>query len=128
VPEVFSDFLSEPAFSISNATFCFWRLMTDENWKMGNIEYPRVNIDNVVHPRNQDPDGSLALLYMLDGNPATYTTWARNYYECDINLEVVKSIYRHEMLSDDLIMRLNAAAKIEALGADIDEIGYPQKN
>ncbi len=48
----FTDFLSEPAFSLESTTFCIWRKFTDLTWQIGEIEYPKEN----------DPDGMNELL------------------------------------------------------------------
>jgi len=57
VPKVFSTFLSEPAFTISDTTFCIWRTYSDTSWQRGNIQFPDA----------KDPDGSADLLAILDG-------------------------------------------------------------
>src|SRR5919198_763652 len=48
VPSEFQDFLTEPAFSIRDTTFCIWRRHTDPSWQVGEIDYPE----------EDDPDGS----------------------------------------------------------------------
>lgn len=37
VPGVFGDFLSEPAFSMEEATFCLWRTHSDRRWQIGQL-------------------------------------------------------------------------------------------
>jgi len=66
VPDVFRDFLDEPAFTIEDTTFCFWRRSEDSCWRIGNIAYPK----------GPDPDGSDQLLVMLDGKPEAYREFA----------------------------------------------------
>ena len=53
VPSEFQSFLQEPAFSITEATFCIWRRSDDEAWKIGEIDYPE---------GENDPDGSDQML------------------------------------------------------------------
>jgi hypothetical protein len=115
VPDEFKDFLSEPAFSIEDATFCIWRKYTDSSWQVGSIDYPEVN----------DPDGSEDLLFILDGQPSTYKEFAEGYYEKEVDLSAVEHIYRHKPLTFEIVAALNANVSLEELKADIEEIGYP---
>jgi hypothetical protein len=52
VPAIFGGFLSEPAFSMDETTFCIWRTFEDFAWNSGPIDYPD----------GDDPDGSGNLL------------------------------------------------------------------
>jgi hypothetical protein len=115
VPPAFAAALKEPAFSMEDTTFCVWRLSADETWQRGRIEFPP----------GADPDGSQALLSILDGEPKTYQAWAEDYYEQRVSLAAVKQIYAHEPLTDELVERLNAEITVKELAADIQEIGYP---
>ena len=114
VPQVFASFLSEPAFEREATTFCIWREHADTAWRRGNI----------VFPMREDPDGSADLLAILDNDPRTYQAWAEEYYEHDINLAAIQSIYRHEPVTDALIKSLNAEMSLQALEEDLAEIGY----
>jgi hypothetical protein len=115
VPDEFKDFLSEPAFSIEDTTFCIWRSHSDSSWQVGKIDYPEVD----------DPDGSEDLLYMLDAKPSTYKEFAEEYYERAIDLAAVEYAYHHKPLTDEIIQMLNADVSKEDLKSDIEEIGYP---
>lgn len=115
VPSEFGDFLSEPAFSISETTFCIWRRTEDESWQTGQIQYPE----------DADPDGSEDLLFILDGDPETYREFAEQYYECEVDLESVISIYDHQPLTPGLVKKLNPEASLESLTSDLEQIGYP---
>ena len=117
LPKLFHDiFLDEPAFDTANSTFCLWRLTTDNRWHRGPVRLPP----------GDDPDGSAELLDILAGDPTQYVRFAAEYYERDIAVEDVSSIYRHERLSSALVQRLNPAVSLDALTADADEIGYPE--
>jgi hypothetical protein len=116
VPTAFSGFLSEPAFSIEDTTFCIWRTYDDSSWQRGDIQFPE----------GDDPDGSEDLLSILDGDPTTYQEWAESYYEQPISLAAVKDIYNHRPLTRDLLAALNPALSLEELMPDIEGIGYPQ--
>jgi hypothetical protein len=111
-----SIFLEEPAFDTANSTFCLWRQTTDNRWHRGPVRLPP----------GDDPDGSAELLDILAGDPQQYVRFAADYYERDIAVEDVASIYRHERLTADRVRRLNPDVSLGALAEDADEIGYPE--
>jgi len=114
VPTSFVSFLAEPAFSLSDTTFCIWRTPTDSAWQHGKITFP-----------NEDgADGSADLLAILDGNPASYRNWAEEYYERPIDLAAVTHIYEHRALTEAIIQQLNPDISLADLTEDITEIGY----
>ena len=108
-------FLTEPAFSMKDTTFCLWRRNQDPSWHVGDIKYPD----------EADPDGSEYLLFILDGDPKTYQQFAEEYYERAVDLGTVVSIYAQLPLTSQMIQRLNAEVILEDLKADLDEIDYP---
>ena len=114
-PSEFKDFLSEPAFSLEATTFCIWRKFTDSTWQIGEIEYPNGN----------DPDGMEELLFILDGKPETYKDFAEEYYEQEISISSIKSLYEHRILTNELVRTLKKDIPIKDLQKDINEIGYP---
>ena len=115
VPAEFGKFLTEPAFSMSETTFCIWRRTEDESWQTGQIEYPE----------DDDPDGSEGLLFILDGEPRTYHEFAEEYYERAIDLQSVTSIYEHRPLTSEIVKKLNPEVSLESLRSDVEEIDYP---
>jgi hypothetical protein len=115
VPDEFKDFLSEPAFSIKDTTFCVWRKYTDSSWQVGRIDYPE----------GDDPDGSEELLSILDGQPSSYKGFAEEYYEREVELSAVGHVYQHKPLTSEIVAALNADISLGELKADIEEIGYP---
>lgn len=115
VPEEFSSALSEPAFSMDDITFSFWRRYSDQAWSHGSSEFPE----------GDDPDGSESLLALLDGNPATYREFAEEYYEIKIPLNPIQHIYKHLPLTADLVSSLNADLSLQDLAEDLREIDYP---
>jgi hypothetical protein len=115
VPNEFREFVTEPAFSMAETTFCIWRRNLDQSWQVGQIEYPE----------EDDPDGSEDLLFILDGEPATYREFAEQYYERAIYLSAVTHIYEQKSLTSDILEMLNAEVVLENLKSDLEEIGYP---
>lgn len=116
VPDEFEDGLNEPAFSMEDTTFCVWRRYSDPNWQCGPVAFPE---------GKNDPDGSAELLSPLDGKSASYRSWAEDYYERDVPLSAVRHIYAHRPLTSRVVKQLNPEITLEALEADVDEIGYP---
>lgn len=118
VPPQFESSLKEPAFHMEDTTFCIWCLTSDSAWSCGAIEYP---------PDEEDPDGSLWMLSALDGNPATYQEFAKDYFELDVPLEAIERVFAHEPLSLDLLRVLPSSRNIKDVIKDAEEIGYPIK-
>lgn len=116
VPDEFQSFLSEPAFSIQETTFCIWRKYLDSLWQAGRIDYPD----------EDDPDGSEHMLSILDGRPSTYKDFAESYYEKSLNLDAIEHLYRHEALTDKIVAQLNDGITLESLVPDIEQIAYPK--
>ena len=120
VPNEFSDFLNEPAFSIESTTFCIWRRYSDSTWQVGDIVYPEGE-----DPEEDDPDGSEYLLSILDGKTETYQDFAAEYFEKDIPLAAIQHIYEYKPLTDSVISKLNNEVSKSDLQNDIEEIGFP---
>lgn len=112
VPRDFSSFLSEPAFSMQHATFCYWRRASDLSWSMVNSALTE--------------DGSDDLLELLVSGPSGYRDWAEEYYEVSVSLQAVAALFSHQPLSDSLVHELNQKADIEVAFLDASEIGYPR--
>jgi hypothetical protein len=117
VPPEFADCLSEPAFCMSDTTFCIWRRFGDPAWQRGKIRFPQ----------GADPDGSALLLSPLDGEPRTYKKWADDYYETDTDLAAVGHVYGHLPLTREVVRVLNPEVTLDDLAADVEEIGYPRR-
>lgn len=118
VPEAFGDCLSEPAFSMDETTFCIWCMNEDVKWSRGPVDFPS----------SDDPDGSEELLSVLDGNQENYACWATDYYETDVPLNAVRSIYDHGSLTPEIVRSLNTEVDIAELRNDAIEIGYQAIN
>ncbi len=118
VPNEFAPALSEPAFSMSDVTFCIWSRYGDDAWSHGPIDFPG----------GEDPDGSCDLLSILDGRPESYARFAATYYESSMPLESVRYVYRHQPLTEAILSTLNANVTLDLLADDLAEIGYATKN
>jgi hypothetical protein len=115
VPKAFAESLTQPAFSMEDTTFCVWRLTGDPVWSCGEIRFPE----------GDDPDGSGWLLGYYDGKPETYRKYAADYFRKDVPLPIVRAVYAHEPLTEEMVTVLNPEMTPEELAADLEEIGYP---
>lgn len=118
VPSVFDSALTEPAFSMTDATFAIWRLNDDDAWQCGSIDYPD-------HPYG---DGSEELLSILDGQPDSYVNWSQDYYETNVDAGSVQHRYSQMPLNNDIVKSLNPDATIGKLNNCLVQIGYPGVN
>jgi len=49
---------------------------------------------------------------------------SQEYYERDIPLFAIENIYKHQLLTDEIIASLNPDVSFADLKADIENIGY----
>ncbi len=115
IPDEFSEAKKEPAFSMDDISFCFWRRKIDSVWDHGPISFPEGN----------DPDGSEFLLECMDGDVASYKNYAKEYYEQDIPLKAIQHVYTHLPLTEKIVNMLNPNISLSALIDELSEIGYP---
>ncbi|MFB7719846.1 hypothetical protein [Nocardia sp. NPDC056100] len=121
VPDAFTPFVTEPAFSDQNKvpvlTVCLWRAATDDRWQHGVIEFPL---------GSGDLDGSAELFQLLvDRSPEAFQRFAEDYYEVDVDLNVVRAVYDLRPLDQGLVSSLNAELTLADLADDLAAIGYP---
>ena len=114
VPDEFHSFLTEPAFSIEDTTFCIWRKYTDSAWQVGEIDYPE----------DEEADGSEYFLSILNGDPHVYKEFAEEYYEQNIDISAIEHIYKHQPLTEEFLASLNKDIGLDDLHDDREEIGY----
>ncbi len=121
-PEFLHFLETEPIPSLGT-TLCLWRKYNDLEWQ---------TVDN---QRFTDKlfETSMDLLFMLDGNPATYREWAVEYYEdefsCNLDnlpLQWVEEIYKHTPITQKMVKQLNPHFEDwEDLLDELEEIAYP---
>lgn len=120
LPNEFHHFIFEEPVKNSGTTFCIWRKPYDSKWHVGDIEYSE----------DEDLDGSLDLLYIFDGNPGTYKSWAEEYFEemfldRELELDLIESIYNGELITKELVMKINPErSDLTQLKLDLTQIGY----
>jgi len=115
VPNEFADFLTEPAFSINDTTFCLWRRYSDSKWQTGDVKYPA----------DDDPDGAEDLLGLLTGGVCDYQEFAQSYFEKALPLSAIEYVYQQRPLTNEFVALLNPEIDLASLRDDIEEINYP---
>lgn len=113
VPPSFSSFLSEPAFSMGDASFCYWRSAGAAEWSKVSTEHP------------ESDDGSSALLALLIDSAESYVEFASNYFEKNISVEVVRYVYSLQRIDERLVSSVNSGLAIADALTMAREIGYP---
>ena len=113
LPHELREISREPAFSPDSVTFCIWCPVNQSTWSSSAAVLPD-GID----------DGSAGLLSMLDGKPETYWAWAREYYDRDIPMHAVESVYQGRPLTEELVAALNSQQSLGSLHSQVIRIGY----
>ena len=112
VPKEFIEASLEPAFTPQDVSFCCWRTATDTEWR------------NAV-PDSALDKSSFDLIQSLDGEETSYDKFSAEYFENDLNIEHIASVYRHTPMTKELAAAINPAIDYSKLAEDLNEIGYP---
>ncbi len=125
LPDVFAEFLTEPAFlgfdGMFAATFCMWRQNHDTHWQTGPVDYTSVQ-------DHSDPDGAHDLLGLLtDPTPESYRDFAAAYFGAQTDPAAVAHVFGLRPLTQEVVGRLNAELALDELAADVELAGYPTR-
>lgn len=97
-------------------TVCLWRESSSPLWHYG------VPVD----PRLQGEDGGASWLFEeLDGDPASYASFAAEYFEAELDLADVEAVFRQTPLQRELAERLNSQADYTLVRDEVSPLGYP---
>ncbi|GJI95301.1 hypothetical protein RugamoR57_20190 [Duganella caerulea] len=113
VPPSFSSFLSESAFSMDDATFCYWQSVGASEWSKVSAKAPELD------------DGSTALLALLIDPAEPYVEFANDYFEKNISVELVRCVYSLHPIDERLVSSANSGLAIADALTTAREIGYP---
>lgn len=120
VPDVFRDFVEEPAFmdgDMPMVTFCLSRETRDDRWHTGRIDFP---------DDSDDADGSEWMIRLpVDPRPETFQSFAEDYYERSVDLNAVRHIYEQRPLTRDVVARLNPDASFADVAKEAKDMSYP---
>lgn len=113
VPEALREHVAEPAFTINGVpsiTVCGWRETSAPGWSFG----------EPLDPDLRGEDGGASWLFAeLDGQPATYRAFAKEYYEVEIPLAAVAAVFERHPLTPALVGELNPGADFDAVVAEV---------
>lgn len=114
VPPQYREFLSEPAFSMDEASSIAWFDAVQRTWLLA-----------LPGERGAERRTDTLLGVLASSEPAAYAEWAREYFEVDVALEAVQAVFRHEPLTEELVTSINSEISLEDVMEDVGEIGYP---
>ena len=97
--------LNEPAFRSDESSFVFWWDRDHKTWFA-----------------TPDDKPEYSYLGFLENDWKYYLEWATNYYERDINTDVLKRVYEFQALDEITIKALNQSLTLEDIQEDVEEI------
>ena len=101
----FKNFIEEPAFSVEDSTCLYF--FKGGKWNQYGQSNALINKD----------------FAMLSWRPIDYKNWAESYYDCDLDLEAIQSVFNNQ-LDDSIIGKLKVDLSLGDLREDIEEIGF----
>lgn len=117
LPPDVADFAREPAFRWDSTGFAYFYLPSHGHWCRAN---------DLTDFRALDA-GEDELLRHLSGSPSDFASFAEDYYERAVPVEIVAEVFRHGAMTDRLVSSLNADITLEDIGHELYiEIGYPR--
>jgi len=112
IPKEFGAFLTEPAFSMKEATFIYWH---SNSWQ------------EVISPkRDHRGDGSAYLMQWIIWDEFAHTRWVKEYYDIDIDPTSIAAVFSGQIIDQVLLTKFGFDGDITELTRDLAEIGYPQ--
>lgn len=114
IPSAFLEATTEPAFSTQNVSYCAWRLREASQW------------ESAVKEKDLNPD-IFFLLKDLDGKAETYQSFVADYFEIESEIDLIKSIFEKEPITQKLAASLNPDIDLKALISQLEEIDFPVK-
>lgn len=114
-PPELSEFVQEPAFRWDATAFCyFWQPETGA-WIRANDLTPFAKLDA----------GEAELFVHLTGTAEDYQTYAREYFEREIPIEMVRHIFEHKPIDVSVVAVLNPDTDFDEIEIELcHEIGY----
>ena len=117
IPPELTGFAAEPAFRWNQTGFAYFQRAFSQPWN-------RVNDLSKFAALNS---GESELLRHLSGSPEDYASFATDYYETQVPVEIVAGVFGHEPLTENVVKTLNPSIAIEDIASELyTEIGYPK--
>jgi len=116
LPESFSPFYNETAFSMDQISYCYWHPREDDRWKK--VTHPDATLSNAT-------DGSIEHLALLHESSLLYQEFASEYCEIELALHTIDKVYSFTPLTDQIVKSLNPDLALSDAIEFSKEIGYP---
>lgn len=114
VPVEFTSSLTEPAFDIDSTTFAIWRLGTENQWSIGDIDFPT----------DDYKDGSADLLKPISFSVSDLAGWLSENYETDVDSDIIQSVFDGRRLSNAQMSKLNPSSPIHTIRDAVSATGW----
>jgi hypothetical protein len=117
MPPGLAEFAQEPAFQWDSTGFAYFYLPPKQHWCRANdlIDFSDLNA------------GEDGLLHHLSGSPSDYSSFAEDYYERAVPVDIVADVFRHALITDRLVTSLNPDITLKEIADELYiEIGYPR--
>ncbi len=105
MPDSFSSFKNEVAFSLNHTSYLFWREITDSTW-----QFAPQHLDHYPH------------LELITGTVEAYWQWAQDYYDLEIDFEVLAQVMTTRTISASQLAILNPELSWDDLQEDLQQI------
>lgn len=106
LPKALSELLDDVEVDRELVTFCTWYV--NDAWNIGPIEFP-----------NGEDDGAAYLLETIPYSADDYSKWANDYYEIELNVDVIRSIYEGREIDFDTVRSLNPDRNPDSVLAEL---------
>lgn len=116
IPIELLELLKDESIEVTDVTFCVWISKNDSNWQKGDVIVP--------DDYKEDDDGEGFLLGYIFDDADSWLDWAKDYYEKELPLKCVKTIYEHKDITREVIERINPKRDIDSVIKELKIIRY----
>ena len=114
-PAELRDFASEPAFRWDSTSFCYFWNPTTAAWVRANDLTPFAHLDA----------GEAGLPDHLIGTAEDYQNFARDYFEAEAPLEIIRGVFAHKTVDSGMVTTLNPDIDLDDIEEELlHEIEY----
>jgi hypothetical protein len=110
-------FATEPAFRWGETSFAYFHSPEATNW---------IRVNDLAGYSMEDT-GENQLLAHVAGSPSDYATFAGDYYETEVDEQVVARIFALQPITASVVSALNPSTSMEGIAEELyGEIQYPR--
>lgn len=93
----------------NETTFCMWNVDDTEKWYQNETLY------------DDDDGGKEFLLGYIMESAKEWCEWAEDYYEQELNMDIIKKVYNGASIDDEIISKLNETRNIKETLQEIND-------